>query len=161
VAVEPLARRLGVTKGSFYSHFSDRAELEAALLRWERAHADAFEASLRQAEDPANQLEGLMRMAIAAAGTRTIQGRLLLESDEPRVREALQRVTELRLRRLTGIFTELGHPPGVAESRATVAYAIYIGLLQLAREVPERLADEEALGAELLGIIAGGGSPSQ
>src|SRR2546427_309106 len=36
VAVEPLARRLKVTKGSFYWHFRSRAELlEAALREWE------------------------------------------------------------------------------------------------------------------------------
>ena len=32
VAVEPLARRLSATKGSFYWHFANRAELIAATL---------------------------------------------------------------------------------------------------------------------------------
>src|SRR6266571_6104260 len=36
VRVEPLARALGVTKGSFYWHFRDRADLlEALLVEWE------------------------------------------------------------------------------------------------------------------------------
>ena len=35
VAVEPLARTLGVTKGSFYAHFRNRDELvTAALAEW-------------------------------------------------------------------------------------------------------------------------------
>ena len=37
VAVESLARRMGVTKGSFYWHFPNRdALLEQSLLRWEK-----------------------------------------------------------------------------------------------------------------------------
>ncbi len=42
---------------------------------------------------------------------------------------------------------------GAAAQRATVAYSIYIGLLQLAREVPARLTDEDAFVAELLQIL--------
>jgi hypothetical protein len=35
-----------------------------------------------------------------------------------------------------------------------LAYAIYVGLLELAREVPERLADETALVGDLLELLA-------
>src|SRR5689334_3604059 len=39
VGVEPLARTLGVTKGSFYAHYRDRDELiTAALAEWARSH---------------------------------------------------------------------------------------------------------------------------
>ena len=38
VRVEPLARALGVTRGSFYWHFADRrALLDAMLDAWERS----------------------------------------------------------------------------------------------------------------------------
>src|SRR4051794_41764716 len=40
VAVEPIAKSLGATKGSFYWHFADRnALLESALDLWERRGA--------------------------------------------------------------------------------------------------------------------------
>jgi hypothetical protein len=56
--------------------------------------------------------------------------------------------------RLEGIFSELGYSEATAARRATLSYALYIGLLQLAREIPERLEDEAALVEELLEILA-------
>ncbi len=63
---------------------------------------------------------------------------------------ALRRITEFRLTHIESAFHELGMPRRTAAHRATIAYAAYVGLLHLAREVPERLADERALVRELL-----------
>ena len=64
VAVEPLARKLGVTKGSFYAHFSSRDELiEAALESWERSHAEQQIDALGTIADPAERLAAVLRMA--------------------------------------------------------------------------------------------------
>jgi AcrR family transcriptional regulator len=49
VSVEALARRLGVTKGSFYWHFADRAELLEELLRlWEEETTFLIEQASRE-----------------------------------------------------------------------------------------------------------------
>src|SRR5436309_10975695 len=80
VAVEPLATRLGTTKGSFYWHFANRdALLTAALERWERTGTEDVIAYVEaQPTGPAR----LRALIAGAVGTRT--------GDAARVELALQ-----------------------------------------------------------------------
>src|SRR3954447_10135934 len=66
VAIEPLARRLGVTKGSFYWHFADReALLVAALARWETGHTDRIIDAAEDVSDPRERLRRLIGRVVA------------------------------------------------------------------------------------------------
>ena len=59
VGVEPLAARLGTTKGSFYWHFENRdALLEAAIGRWEKETTTDVIAEITASHDaPASQFQ--------------------------------------------------------------------------------------------------------
>ena len=62
VAVESLARDMGVTKGSFYWHFPNRdALLEQSLLRWEKRDQENLKASLGQITDALFKVGGQYR----------------------------------------------------------------------------------------------------
>ena len=64
-AIEPLAARLGTTKGSFYWHFKNRSELiAAALALWEREATDRIIEELQGVEDPVERLELVLRAAM-------------------------------------------------------------------------------------------------
>jgi AcrR family transcriptional regulator len=147
VAVEPLAVRLGVTKGSFYAHFSTRDELiEATLEHWERTHTGPGLAQFTQIEDPAARLRAVLRAAVtfSQSGAPSVHMSLLGELGDPRVRSAVARVTARRVELLTATYRRLGLAPQRAADRARIAYATYLGLLQMAREAPERtLSDRD------------------
>lgn len=148
VAVEPLAEQLGVTKGSFYAHFSSRDELvEAALESWEQSHAESGLAESSGIEDPAERLRAVLLTAVtfSQSGAPSVHMSLLGELRDPRVRGAVARVTAKRVERLTAIYRQLGMPPQRAAHRARMAYATYLGLLQMAREAPEQTMPEREM----------------
>src|SRR5258708_12755005 len=66
VGVEPLAARLGATKGSFYWHFENRdALLEAAIRRWEKETTTDVVAEITAARDaPSSQFRRLLAASI-------------------------------------------------------------------------------------------------
>jgi AcrR family transcriptional regulator len=154
VAVEPLARRLGASKGSFYWHFQNRGELIIATLElWERRDTVAVIAALEAIADPRDRLVELARAAYArAARGRDAQSGVLAAASDPRVAPVLERVTLTRLNFLEALFAALGLDRTAARGRAQMAYALYLGLGDLRRAAPKAqptTAEVEA-GVELL-----------
>lgn len=129
VRVEVLAKRLGVTKGSFYWHFKDRDALLVAMLeRWRRrATLSLIERLDRSGAAPMDRLRELLRLTLggersAFAADIELAIRLWGRSD-PRARAALEEVDELRLRYIEQLLTQSGLPAEEARARAVLTYS--------------------------------------
>jgi len=137
VAVEPLAARLGTTKGSFYWHFANRdALLEAALSVWEATTTTEVLSRVEAQADPREQLRLLIAVVTEMAERDPVGLALLPHGAHAIVGPALERVTRTRLENLVRIFTTLGFRPAMARQRATLAYSAYLGHAQLAHSTP-------------------------
>jgi AcrR family transcriptional regulator len=128
VRVQPLAQRLGVTRGSFYWHFADRAALLAALLaEWEQRATVAIIAEVESGGgDAAERLLALFRRALAADGRLDRRLRAWAE-DDAATAAVVARVDGRRLNYLRRLFGELGFSADQAGARARLAYCSLLG----------------------------------
>lgn len=135
VAVESLARRMGVTKGSFYWHFPNRdALLEQSLLRWEKHDEVNLQASLGAIADPRERLKSFFRRTGREKLTHNVYSSLLTAADHPMVEPLLERVAERRMKHIQKAFNEIGFSIEEAAHRARLTYSTYLGFLQLQRQ---------------------------
>ncbi|WP_151484061.1 TetR/AcrR family transcriptional regulator [Streptomyces albicerus] len=150
VAVEPLAARLGATKGSFYWHFDNReALIEAALARWVEADTEEIITAVETEPDPEKRLRILFTEIAKPDTADPLEVSLLASTDHPQVAAALRQVTERRIGYLAGLFTELGFAEDEARRRGLMAYSFYLGHTQLGHAVPSSLPSREEFPAYL------------
>jgi AcrR family transcriptional regulator len=128
VRIELLARRLGVTKGSFYWHFKDRDELHVAMLdSWRRRTTlgliERFEHSNASAIERLRQLIRLLIGPKSLHGADVELAVRLWGRRDPRAQAALAEVDELRTRYMARLLTETGMAKDEAMARSLLIYS--------------------------------------
>jgi AcrR family transcriptional regulator len=160
VAVEPLAVRLGTTKGSFYHHFQNRdALIVAALEDWEREQTEALLPGFELIPDPAERLRAILAAAFADRRGAIRDAVLVASATHPLVKPVVVRVTERRLSYMTQVCADAGLPPDQARRRVLLLYSSYLGLFDYLRVGPDTLDEGElrAYTEELLAALVPSG----
>jgi AcrR family transcriptional regulator len=135
VAIEPLARRMGITKGSFYWHFDSRESLlDRALKRWEEHDRRNMLKFLGEIDQPRDRLISFFRRVGKEKLTHEVYSELCAASGHPQVEPVLERVAKRRMDHLASAFTEMGMPAKLVQNQARLTYSVYLGFLQLQRQ---------------------------
>lgn len=138
MAVEPLAARLGVTKGSFYWHFGNRRDLVSAVAEeWERRGADEPVAALSAEGDPVRRIERLFEIAWDTPEHLRAERALLGAAvGDAKLAAVAARVHAKRRRFLVTCYRALGLGAAEADRWAATAHAVYMGAVQLSDAPP-------------------------
>ena len=128
VRVEPLARRLAVTKGSFYWHFKNRQALLLEILQaWVNRRTDSIIDQVEAAGGSASaKLMYLFELAVQDDGRIENAIRAWAASDV-RVADVLDQVDRRRLTYTRDLFLAVGFSSLDAMVRARMVYYALIG----------------------------------
>ena len=144
VAVEPLARELGVTKGSFYWHFSNRMDLvQQALQRWRCNDKKIVEEKILPIKNPKKRLLAWFQLSAEPYQTHLIYSTLLADRSHTIISKILKEVTFERLGYLQTSYTEMGYDSKQAKSQALLAYSVYVGFLHMSKTLYGSLPDSQ------------------
>ncbi|MDN5005948.1 TetR/AcrR family transcriptional regulator [Bradyrhizobium sp. GCM10027634] len=131
---DPLARAMGVSRGSFYWHFADLGAFHAAVLkRWRDIAAEEIIAGVEAGSD--EPLKALLR--------RTFGARLDLEravrnwaAFDPAAQAAVRAIDRRRLDYIEALLERRGVSRAAAQARAQILYWTFLGFALSAAPVP-------------------------
>jgi AcrR family transcriptional regulator len=122
-----LARKLGVSRGSFYWHFTDLNDFHTRVIaHWRRAATEAVIADLERYESREQRLEALLRRALSHHNALEMRMRAWADNNAeaaPAVREMDRKRREYMER----LLVDAGIAPTLAATRVQLLYWIYLG----------------------------------
>jgi AcrR family transcriptional regulator len=145
---EPLAKAMGVSRGSFYWHFADVDAFHAEILKyWREIAAERIIDDVEAAGGGGNGLEVLLH--------RVFGERLALENAvrrwavvDPAARAAVRAIDKRRLTYVEHLLLNAGIPRDAARARAQILYWAYLGFALSDNSLPK--VQQQTVVAEML-----------
>jgi AcrR family transcriptional regulator len=149
IRVEALARRLNISKGSFYWHFKDRDDLlEAILAEWETRQSD-WNTEGKDSPNPVERWARLFELFSRPAYAHLEMAVSSWARQDEKVALRVANADRKRIAYLSMVFREIGFTTNQANEWANAAMFLYLGWMdRMTRSVTEE-SSEPAL-AELL-----------
>jgi AcrR family transcriptional regulator len=147
---EPLAKAMGVSRGSFYWHFADIAAFHAAILKhWREVAAEQVIAGLEASAREVDPLLLLLRRAFASkpALEKAVRSWAAIDA---KARAAVAAIDRRRLGYIEGLLKRSGLSDHAALGRAQILYWTFLGFALSDQPLPT--AKQQAVLEELLAI---------
>jgi AcrR family transcriptional regulator len=141
-----LARRLGVSRGSFYWHFAGLGEFHARVIgHWRQMATEAIIADLERHDSREQRLDVLLRRAFGHDAPLEVRMRAWADGNGEAAR-VLGDIDRRRRAYIERLLVEAGIAPSLAATRAQLLYWAYLGAAlsrsRLAGERLERIVQE-------------------
>ncbi|NUR13927.1 MAG: TetR/AcrR family transcriptional regulator [Bradyrhizobium sp.] len=146
---DPLAKTMGVSRGSFYWHFADLGAFHAAVLkRWREIAAERIIADVEAASD-----EPLMALLRRSFGARLDLERAVRNwaAFDAAAQGAVRAIDRRRLDYIEQLLAKRGLEAATAQARAQILYWTFLGFALSGTPVPA--ARLQALLDELFAMI--------
>jgi AcrR family transcriptional regulator len=122
-----LARKLGVSRGSFYWHFSDLDDFHARVIeRWRQTATEAVIADLEHYESREERLEVLLRRALAHHNALEMRMRAWADKHAAAA-QAVRDMDRRRCEYMERLLVDAGISPALAATRVQLLYWTYLG----------------------------------
>lgn len=146
---EPLAKTMGVSRGSFYWHFADIGAFHAAILEhWRDVAVEQIITDVEAASPDRNALPTLLRRAFGNKPPLLESAMRSWAAHDPVARSAVQAVDQRRLGYVENLLRASGLPAEAARGRAQIIYWAFLGFALSDKPLPR--ARQAAVLDELL-----------
>lgn len=150
VRIDPLAKRLGVTRGSFYWHFADRAALYVAVLKeWRKRQSyqvgSRIESRTSTPHETLKQTLALPNSSPRATRAAAIEIAIRLWSRrDAEAAKAVRHIDRVRLTYYAKLYGEMGFSRDEARKRAFLFYAALMAQAFIVTDAEQDVAGELA-----------------
>ncbi len=148
---EPLAKAMGVSRGSFYWHFTDIGTFHAAVLaHWRDVAVERIIIDVEALSPDGNALPALLRRAFGGKPPLLESAMRSWAARDPDARSVVQAVDQRRIGYIENLLESSGLPAEIARARAQILYWAFLGFALSDR--PLSRTGQETILAELLRI---------